>query len=467
MSLNSFEKFIPSVEEDEKYFIAHILKNPQELNLISENQLKTSQAKQFYKTISSLYNDDHIEKYDNTLIKRNNINLEQDYVDDIFRIRLKDKEYLNHCIKNIKDYEVKLHIGKTTEDFLTQITAKGDLNYEIIRTLANDILHNTVKLDDDSSLRTYKDLTSSYRDTLKRRIAGEGRKSLGFKSLDRIVIRPAAPGEMTTLFGMKGSGKSLFAKSIETMLINSGVPVISINLEMTEESNMDRKISVATNYSLEQLLDYDFLQSEENIQFIEDSLLRLEEKKNYIYYSEPEISLDGIDKLAYKSRQYFADHGVLPKDGYMFMTSDLTEQVEELSGRAGTELKPGVNKILKICKKYNMHKMNILQSNENLFRSGRMFSSPEACDSFCLQPEHVEGGAVYAARSRVVMAVNRPLTLKRRFFPEREEEWNLEEDIMWANIVKQNDSPFLSRASFVFGSSSFRLIPYKFENNTN
>jgi hypothetical protein len=248
------------------------------------------------------------------------------------------------------------------------------------------------------------------------------------------------------------------------MLVNSNVPVISINLEMTEESNMDRKISVATNYSLEQLLDYEFLQSEENIKFIEESLLSLEERKNYIYYSEPEMSLDQLDKLLYRSKQYFADHHILPKDEYMFITSDLTEQIEELSGKAGTDLKPGVNKLLQLAKKYKSHKLNILQSNENHFRAGKNFSTPEAIDNFSLQPEMVEGGSVYAARSRCVLAVNRPLTLKRRFFPDREDEWNLENDILFCNVVKQNDSQFLSRAPFVFSDSSFRLIPYKQEN---
>jgi hypothetical protein len=78
----------------------------------------------------------------------------------------------------------------------------------------------------------------------------------------------------------------------------------------------------------------------------------------------------------------------------------------------------------------------------------------------------VEGGSVYAARSRIVIAVNRPLTLKRRYFPQRESEWNLETDCIWVNICKQNDSPYLSRTPFIFGENSFKLFPYK-ENNTN
>ena len=178
------------------------------------------------------------------------------------------------------------------------------------------------------------------------------------------------------------------------------------------------------------------------------------------------MSLVQLDSFLSKCKQKFREAGVLPEDEYMFVTSDLTEQIEELSGKSGTDLKEGINNLLKLCKKHNCHKLNILQSNENLFRSGKMFSQPESCDFFTLQPEMIEGGAVYAARSRVVIAVNRPLLLKRRFFPDREEEWDIEEDILYLNIVKMNDGK-LSRTSFVFSGDSFRLVPYVINNTNN
>ena len=154
------------------------------------------------------------------------------------------------------------------------------------------------------------------------------------------------------------------------------------------------------------------------------------------------------------------DAGVLPEDEYCIIVTDLTEQIEELSGKAGTELKPGVNKLLQLFKKHNSHGINVLQSNENIFRGGRTFSTSEACESFSLQPEMVEGGSVYAARSRIVMAVNRPLLLKRRYFPDRVDEWDLETDKLFVNVVKQNDAPRLERTAFVFGDNSFKLYPF-------
>lgn len=457
--MSDFEKFIPSVDEEEKYILSHILRKPTDYALISEADLISSQAKHFYRAIDELYNKQNINRFDINLLRKTNVYLEENYVNDIFNIRLKGEENLKTCIKKVMDYSIKMTIGSTVEKFLMETTLSGDLNYDTITSLANDIISNTIKLGDNSLIKTYADMAEDYKKVLEKRKIGEGKRSLGFKSIDRIVIRPGAPGEMTTLFGMKGSGKSLLAKCIEMMLVNLGVCVVSINLEMTEESNMDRLVSIPSNFSLSQLLDESFLQEEEAVKIIYDILEDLSKKKNYIYISAIEMSLIDLDKLLYKCKLKFKELGVLPEDEYMFLTSDLTEQIEELSGKQGTELKPGVNKLLKLCKKHKIHKMNILQSNENIFRAGKTFSTPEACENFTLQPESVEGGSVYAARSRVVLAVNRPLLLKRRYFPQQQEEWDLETDLLWLNVVKQNDAP-VGRTPFVFSSNSFRLIPY-------
>lgn len=459
---NIFEKLIPSVMEDEKYFLAYILKNVSDINLLQKNDFVNSQALETYNTILYLVNDFGLKIIPLDVLLQYNINLNKEYAESLYRIRFVDKAYLNLVIKNIKDYKIKLNIGNSVENWLNELTAKGDLNYDKIRLLADTILNDSSKLDDNNDLKSYIELTETYTETIQQRIDGINIRSMGYKVLDKIIARPAAPGEMTTIFGMKGSGKSLFVKCIENMLINQNVCVLSINLEMTEESNMDRRVSIATNYTLQQLLDPEFLKSEENLKFIKKNLNDFTKRKNYLYYSNAELSLKDFEKNIQNAKRYFKDNNVLPDDGYIFITIDLAEQLEELSGKAGTDLKPGVNRLLQLCKKYNCHIINVLQSNENLFRGGRMFSTPEAIDSFTLQPEMVEGGSVYAARSRCVIAINRPLVLKRRYFPNREEEWDIETDILWANIVKQNDGK-LGRTPFIFASDSFRLFPYKLQ----
>jgi replicative DNA helicase len=454
--MSSFEKFIPSIEEDELYVLSYIKNNPDSIIHIKQTEFKTKNAKEIYGVLSEL-----IEKKTQTftpeIIQKYNVNIQKDYIDKLFSTTVVSEDIFKESIKNIKDYKIKLHIGTTVEQFLTQITKKGDLNYDTIRSLSDDILSNALKLTEDNIISDTSVLMDNYRNTIQSRQEGFGKKSFGFSVIDSICVRPAAPGEMSTIVGMKGSGKSLLALCIENALINSRVCVLSINLEMTEESNMDRLISIRKNIPLTDLLD----PTEEVMSDIEKGIEDLSKVKNFVYYSDYQMTLAELDTSISKAKQIFKDRGVLPADGYMIVKIDLTEQIEELSGKAGTELKVGVNRLLQLAKKHNIHIINVLQSNENLFRAGKRFSTPEACDSFSIQPEDVEGGSVYAARSRIVFAVNRPLLLKKRFFPERNEEWELENDFLWVNCVKQNDSPNLSRTPFVFGGNSFRIFPYK------
>jgi replicative DNA helicase len=461
--MSDFSKFIPSVEEDEKHLLAYIIKNPSEHYIIDKNSFTVNNTKLLYETITDCYLNLEIKNFDRRVIQKYCPSIPLDYINSILEINNFDDKVIKSFTKNIKDYDVKKQIIKTVEKFLTETTARGELHYDTIRTLADNILYNSIKLDDDKTVRTNVDLVESYKETLKKRESGQSKRSYGYNVIDKMLIRPAAAGEMTTLFGIKGSGKSLICKGMENILVNKGACVISVNLEMIEESNMDRFVSMETNLSLEDLLSDN--KSEEMKRVIQEALELRETKLNYAYYAEPIITLNELDAYIYKCKQKFKEAGVLPEDGYCFITIDLTEQIEELSGKAGTELKPGVNRLLQICKKHNCHVVNVLQANENIFRGGKSFSDPDSCDNFSLQPEMVEGGSVYAARSRIVMAVNRPLSLKRRFFPNREEEWDICTDLIYVNIVKQNDSPFLSKTSFAFGDSSFRLFPYK--ENTN
>ena len=103
----------------------------------------------------------------------------------------------------------------------------------------------------------------------------------------------------------------------------------------------------------------------------------------------------------------------------------------------------------------------MVQSNENDIRNGKKFKDPDDCDNYFLQPENIEGGAVFGARARVILALNRPLVLKRRFFPLRNEEWDLEDDVITLAVVKQNDGKVGGLAKFMFDYHSFRLHEYR------
>lgn len=456
--MDTIFSLLPDIYTYELYVLRYICEYPETIYTVQEKYFNNKDLQHIYSIFKEKYTLQKLEKITQSVLQTFIQKDKYHYITEIFsKDTITYEEFKLYC-NILYEHSIKKEILINVNEFLnTTLSPKTD--YKHIQTLADKILYSTIQLNQETNvLKSFEVLAQDYITILQNRERGIGKKTYGFSSIDTLLVRPASPGEMTTIFGMKGSGKSLFVKCIEMMLVNKGIPVISFNLEMTEESNLDRLLSIETNLSLQDILQ---LQCEEHKQEILNKLEIQKNKKNYLYYSEPTLTLQELDLYIYKAKQFFREQNVLPEDEYCVVTIDLTEQIEELNGKAGTELKPGVNKLLQIAKKHNIHIINVLQSNENIFRAGKMFTSPEQCDMFTLQPEHVEGGSVYSARSRIVMAINRPLLLKKRFFPSRNEEWDLEIDKLIVRIVKQNDSPKLGQAIFVFGDNSFRLYPYK------
>ena len=85
------------------------------------------------------------------------------------------------------------------------------------------------------------------------------------------------------------------------------------------------------------------------------------------------------------------------------------------------------------------------------------FKKSEDLDYYKIGIEDVFGGSGYASRSRIVLSLQRPKHLKMMFFPERNEEWEFEEDIINCNCVKQNDNK-LFFTKFIF-DETFRIMP--------
>jgi hypothetical protein len=106
----------------------------------------------------------------------------------------------------------------------------------------------------------------------------------------------------------------------------------------------------------------------------------------------------------------------------------------------------------------------LLQGNENKLRMGKIFKKAEELDYYRIGVEDIEGGASFAAKARLVLSLNRPVQMKKQLFPQRMEEWNMEDDLLNISGVKQNDAP-LFFTQFSFGDN-MRIYPHKkVENN--
>jgi hypothetical protein len=358
--------------------------------------------------------------------------------------------------KEIIDCYLKSCINQNIlEDILVNTTKSGELDKKKLKELGNYLIYNVSEIENKLNIKTAEDLACNYIKTLDKREKGEIHRSLGFEPLNKAITRPAAEGEMTGLVSFKGMAKSIFTKSINNLKINKGEPVLDLDLEMTEVSSIDRLMAMRGGHSLP------FLLMKEKEQKLKNALMRDIElfKRNpyYLYFNEANITLDDFDALISKAKTMFIKKGILKsEEDYIFVTADLLELIEDFSIPKMEKLIPAINKCHGIMKKQNSHLFFTLQANENKIRSVR-FDKPEDLAYYKIGLEDIFGSAVYAGRARVMLSLQRPRHLKYMFFPDRIDEWELEEDLINCHCIKQNDGPLFFH-QYVFGKN-FKIYP--------
>lgn len=459
---NFFEKVIPIVTKEQDRILSYIIQHPEEYDIIDKKYIQDNKFDVFlYDTVFELIEKKVPINKDILLSKcrQNDVNFKEELLNTYY-ISKDTIEEIQEYIQIVKDTYNKKQILGDISSVVSSVIGNDNLDYDKLQKLSESLLNSDSSLDE--TLLDFKELSTRYRDTIEKRKQGLNQRSLGFSVINELLARPGAVGEMTGIVAFKGLGKSILLKCMENSLINQHVCVVSINLEMEAESNYDRLISVRENISLHSLL-HPQKNSEDINKRIERGIEKLEKIPNYFYYNESQITLSELDLLLYKAKKEFKKRGCLSEDEYILVTIDLADMIEDFSNAEGAYgIKKACNKLHKITRKHKCHTLYLVQANENKFRAGKTFTTPEACDSYRTQVEDVEGGATYAARSRVILSLNRPLLLKKRFLHERKEEWDLEKDIMYITVVKQNDGK-LGECKFIFSEDSFRLLPYKTE----
>jgi len=368
---------------------------------------------------------------------------------------------INFCIQLLKDDYVKaVTTKKLFREVVNIVSNRTILNIEKLLTTSQSIVNTltNIKENSDDVLMTSEVFSKKYLETIQKRLQGEQIRSLGHTSLDEVILRPGASGEITYIAGESGSGKSIFVQDIEHKLIKKKICVIKFSIEMDFESSFDRYLSLSENYNVRDLQ----LKNQPTPRFLDrltKSAEKLETLKYYIFSRSPDIRLDRLDSLIIMAKQKFRELGVLPDDEYMMVVIDLINMLKGW-GETPQEIETCNNELLRIAKRNQVHVLGVLQTNENSLRSGKqVFKKPEELDHYKLTLKDIKNASAYKERARVVLILNRPLLLKKRFFPDMNEIWESELDIINCSVAKQNegDIPMLR---FVYDyQQAYKITP--------
>ena len=446
---------------NEKKFISYCIKYPDQILEIDSKYILNKTNSEIYNTLLSLYKNDiafTVDEIYSTISKNPDTECTKE---DLKFIVEEYTEFQNiETIKqSLKDAYFKNRIGpEILVTLLNDIEEAREIDYDRVENLVEQINDTVSEIKHVPRFKTAKELSENYTKTLLDREKGINKRTIGFDSIDAQCIRIAEPKDMTTIFAQKGMGKSTFVQNIETRLMNRHIPILHFSLEMPEEADMDRHITIRSNTTLDQLYLPMQMKNERQYSRAKRTVQQFGEIDNYVYVDEQSLALADIDYIIKDVKKYFKSKNLLDDTGYMWVTIDLASKIKEISGQYGDGVEIGATILDQICKKHACHLCNIVQANENKLRGGLRFKSAEELDYYVLTDEDVKGGGGWSESSRMVLSLTRPLMMKKKYFPDRIDEWNLEEDIIWVQATKSNYGDIF-RVPFVFDPTTFRMIP--------
>jgi energy-coupling factor transporter ATP-binding protein EcfA2 len=449
--------------DNENRIISYLMRNLSSVSVLKEDYFLHPQAKALYRALFEIKEKNLAFSLDTTatLVKEYDPNISYELIRGIHE-NYTDYSNIEHGIKILKNDWIKFKTVKTIlENTLTKVKSRGYVDPGEIRILGESMIAMVDDLQDPEAhgLTAYE-MGELYKKEIENRDKGYKVRTYGFPCLDELVLRPAYEGEMTTIFGESGSGKSTVVKNMENRLLNKKVCVLSINPEMGYDTSMEKYLGIRYGMPINKEIYESNMNPRVKARLF--SLIEHFQKIPNLYYvKDPRMNLGKARLYLDKARQQFIKEGVLPADGYVFIVADLFSMFEEFDDASPKQSETIMNKWSTFLIEEKCHAINVVQSNENKYRTGKVFKNAEELDFYRLGLEDVKNGSSFKERSRAMISINNPLYLKRRFFPERKAEWDLLPEVVQLHLIKSNTSQ-INYTELVF-TENYKMDHYKRE----
>ena len=446
-------------EENERRVVSYLMKHQGKTAVLTRNYFLAHQYKKTFVSLRKFHLQGYIFNIQDftKMLQEELPEITEEKVQSLYNAFPQEDPNIGLCIEKLKkDYQRHQVIHKVLPKVLKK-AHDPNAPIEEVWVAALDILRIPSE-EEGKRLLNAEELSRGHQEIIKQRESGIKTHSIGFPELDEKITRPAAAEEMTFVLGLMGSGKTAWLINTENNLINKGICVASFNLDMPEESRMDRLISIRGDIPIKSLqAKRDDVSP--SLALHRDHILReISILPNYMYFSGTSLSLDELDAQIYQAKESFLEKGSLPEDGYMVVSIDTVSLIDDFGDEGRETITKAVKKLSQIIKHHRVHLIGLIQANENKIRTGKMFKTASELDNYHLGLEDIYGGSAYAKHGRVVLSINRPLFLKERFFPQKDHKFAYGgRDPLNIHIIKQNDGP-LGLVSFNF-RENFRIEP--------
>ena len=443
-----------SLVTNEKQTIASLLDDPEYVLKFEKNYFISAIARDMFETVQELVlhsvdlTDEHLVSEGN---KRNN-GITKAFLEELRKekrdVSLFESFYFPRLKKDFAKYTIEQHLLK---DALIETSKKGELDVEKIKRLIEGLNEGLELIQGkESILMTPKKMMDVYQTALYGRMKGSHTFGSGDHHLDKLLTVGFAPGQMTTIFGATGVGKSAYVLNLVNRQMNKRIPSLYVSMEMDTVATSDRLVAMKNRIPLSVFYpDENGMIPEFIFEVLEKERALFEANDKFLFVERPDLNLTDIELLIKEAKRR-------TKSDYLVVTIDLLTMLEEFSGEDAKGYEDAMNQLHRIAKRQRVHIVNVVQAN----RSTDNVKIYQARDVNRLRPtiNTIKNSHAIAERSRIVLSVFRPKYYISRLLPE-DPELEVMEDTMEVATLKQSQGQVGNIAHYLFDSETFLCIP--------
>ena len=268
---------------------------------------------------------------------------------------------IDEHLKVLKNNALENDLSNKYYTHISEVLGNDNMNVEYKANVLKDAAleieeRQTNKTDDLLDMRT---LIEKQKELFEVRKQGKYFRTTGDRRLDELMTYGLIAKEISVIAGRPSNGKSLYRLECARKLANQKIPVAIFNLEMRNESDMDRLLSICAQIDSTRLVKC-FNQMEENeLHGLYKEMQRMSNDMTLNMCDNPVLDLDMYKSILCRQQDKI-------KQDYIIVYIDLfTKMVEFGEAKSAFDIEKICNKIQKITKELGVHNILVLQINRS------------------------------------------------------------------------------------------------------
>jgi replicative DNA helicase len=439
----------------EQQILCFCFDHPEKVLEIKDNYFLSSEGKVLYDTLLDLYRNNVSFSDDNIISSggQKSGSITFDLLKSIRSIEY-DESAWNHYRDILQKSYAKDRIqSRILRDALTLSTLKSDLDIDKMQDIIYE-LQECVNLarGQGTEVKTLHEMFDSYQNILSKRMDGSAFFDTGCVLLNSVLPTGFSPGEITTIFGSTGIGKSTYSLYLINRMVNKHIPCFYVSLEMSETSTMDRWMASRLRIPFHNLYSKNGVIDESVLEKVKEERSKLERANSnkFIFIDETRVSSSSLERMINQVKMKM-------KTDYMVVFVDLATMMEDFIEGTSIAYEQAMNKLHQMTKRTRVHLVLVVQAVQKSLENHRP-TTIEGLRAFRPTLAFIKNSSAIAERSRQVLAVYREHYYAAKFFPE-DPLVQEEDDVMEISLLKCSNSEVGRRLNYLHDGGLFRLYP--------